>query len=541
MSLTKGFPRFTDIFAHAFAVQLGSNALVMIVLSARGVSSDPTGYLILGFVQLLYAIFIGMVTAGLVKTPWKGESRTIHLAMAIYMWLCGVGVFYLTNLFLSLDEQWPRKPHSPVDNWFLAVVILVPTSVMLCFRETVHKKLGEVWLKRRLRTSQEGGANSEGGCQPDWGAITEVQKAITASCSPHLSSHAGAELLNSFVYDGSDDSYTLLMAAAANGHNDAVQRLLTYRDESSDFAFPTEIMPLDDQRPPVVDLDKGSRYKGLTPLFLAAQYGRKECVSLLLVHGCEVDKRSYDGTYKRSTHCSYTIFIHSIHALHPYTTPTLHSYTILYTIFYTTGRHPLFIASACDQPEIVQLLIDHGATDTKGMLGMTATDAARILLRNTVLSTLRAYESAFEGNILDVSGAACVVSWPGVYAKSWDVLVLKAQAHSMSAAVVFMPENTLNYGAHGSDRCYCHDMYGEIKPWGCKWFELWREHVEKAAALNQRLQVFYYDGHVGSGKVPGGWEACAADATKRGSFVSGRNAFLDSLPEGTRHTLSEVR
>jgi hypothetical protein len=104
-------------------------------------------------------------------------------------------------------------------------------------------------------------------------------------------------------------------------------------------------------------------------LFLAAQYGRKECVSLLLVHGCEVDKRSYDGTYKRSTHCSYTIFmhhihalyscticIHYIHALHPYTTSlihythTLHSYTIfIHSIHalhpYTTSIHNITLHS----------------------------------------------------------------------------------------------------------------------------------------------------------------------------------------------------
>ena len=57
---------------------------------------------------------------------------------------------------------------------------------------------------------------------------------------------------------------------------------------------------------------------------------------------------------------------------------------------------------------------------------------------------------------------------PGIYARTWDQLVAHAKAASVSAAVVFLPLHTTFYGAHGSDRCYCREMYGEIKPWGCK-------------------------------------------------------------------------
>jgi hypothetical protein len=37
------------------------------------------------------------------------------------------------------------------------------------------------------------------------------------------------------------------------------------------------------------------------------------------------------------------------------------------------------------------------------------------------------------------------------------------------AAVVFLPEHTADFGGHGSDKCYCVEMYGERKPWGCRW------------------------------------------------------------------------
>ena len=36
------------------------------------------------------------------------------------------------------------------------------------------------------------------------------------------------------------------------------------------------------------------------------------------------------------------------------------------------------------------------------------------------------------------------------------------KALKLSAAVVFMPEHTLNFGEHGSDKCYCDAMYGEV-------------------------------------------------------------------------------
>ena len=82
-----------------------------------------------------------------------------------------------------------------------------------------------------------------------------------------------------------------------------------------------------------------------------------------------------------------------------------------------------------------------------------------------------------------------------------DGLVTKGRASELSAAVVFLPEHTLEYGEHGSDKCFCEDMYGTVHAaCGCKWFEAWRQHIEKAVALKQRLYVFYAEGRVGQGQ-----------------------------------------
>jgi hypothetical protein len=40
-------------------------------------------------------------------------------------------------------------------------------------------------------------------------------------------------------------------------------------------------------------------------------------------------------------------------------------------------------------------------------------------------------------------------------------------------------------------------MYSERKPWGCKWFEKWREQIESAVALKQRLIVYFFEGRIG--------------------------------------------
>ena len=55
-----------------------------------------------------------------------------------------------------------------------------------------------------------------------------------------------------------------------------------------------------------------------------------------------------------------------------------------------------------------------------------------------------------------------------------DKVVALGEQKRISAAVVFLPENTLHYGQHSSDKCFCKEMYGELKPWGCKVSERWR-------------------------------------------------------------------
>jgi hypothetical protein len=77
-------------------------------------------------------------------------------------------------------------------------------------------------------------------------------------------------------------------------------------------------------------------------------------------------------------------------------------------------------------------------------------------------------------------------------------------------------------------------MYGEKKAWGCKWFQLWREHIVKAVSLDQRLQGFYFEGRAGKGKIEPtstmtAWEACREDATRRNKLIGMKRDSIRSL------------
>jgi hypothetical protein len=64
---------------------------------------------------------------------------------------------------------------------------------------------------------------------------------------------------------------------------------------------------------------------------------------------------------------------------------------------------------------------------------------------------------------------------------------------------------------------------------GCKWFQLWREHIDNAVSLQQRLQVYYFGGMRGKGRSES-WEACCGDAMKREQFWSRKRDYLEVLP-----------
>ena len=72
-------------------------------------------------------------------------------------------------------------------------------------------------------------------------------------------------------------------------------------------------------------------------------------------------------------------------------------------------------------------------------------------------------------------------------------------------------------------------------PWGCQWFEKWKQNVDRAAELHQTLHVFYFEDSKGKGKLP--WELLANerarhDARKNsglGASQTAEVAYLDKI------------
>ena len=88
-------------------------------------------------------------------------------------------------------------------------------------------------------------------------------------------------------------------------------------------------------------------------------------------------------------------------------------------------------------------------------------------------------------------------------------------------------------------------MYGEKKDWGCKWFQLWREHTTKAVSLKQRLQVFFFEGLVGKGKIEPtstmtAWKACCADSIRRDKLYAMKSVSIKSLLPQEQTRLDEL-
>jgi len=120
---------------------------------------------------------------------------------------------------------------------------------------------------------------------------------------------------------------------------------------------------------------------------------------------------------------------------------------------------------------------------------------------------IRDHTIVFEGKILP--GKPCVSSWPGKYESAWDALVQKSRGGHLSAAVVFLPEGSRHFGIHDQiptaenlpGDCWCTPLYGEEKPWGCRWWTHWVQNIEEAVEKGAELQVYFFDKMKGKGKV----------------------------------------
>ena len=89
------------------------------------------------------------------------------------------------------------------------------------------------------------------------------------------------------------------------------------------------------------------------------------------------------------------------------------------------------------------------------------------------------------------------------------MLVESTRKRGLSAAVVFLPEGSEHFGSHDpipheealEGECWCIPLYGEKKPWGCRWWIHWVANIEEAVRYGAELNVFFFEKKKGQGKV----------------------------------------
>ena len=158
---------------------------------------------------------------------------------------------------------------------------------------------------------------------------------------------------------------------------------------------------------------------------------------------------------------------------------------------------------------------------------------------DAAVHTIHEHTIVFEGNVLPKRETVC--SWPGKYATAWSELVAGSRQDDISAAVVFLPEGSKHFGFHDPipakfakqdlqdlhGECWCTPLYGEQKPWGCRWWSKWIANIELAVSQECTLVVYYFDGMRGQGKVKG-FTTAGEEHVRREAIFWCKDAFLKS-------------
>ena len=81
---------------------------------------------------------------------------------------------------------------------------------------------------------------------------------------------------------------------------------------------------------------------------------------------------------------------------------------------------------------------------------------------------------------------------------------------------------------HLEGRCWCTHLYGEEKPWGCRWFSRWKANIEEAVDCGAELQVYFCQDRLGQGRVQE-FQTAGAENLRRELLNSKRKDFEGSL------------
>ena len=170
--------------------------------------------------------------------------------------------------------------------------------------------------------------------------------------------------------------------------------------------------------------------------------------------------------------------------------------------------HVLSNGQARDHPMGYLLCLFVGASYGTWARSVLPDGKLRDVFRDESRRRLREETIVFQGAVLEEPGKPCITSWPGKYATAWDCLVESAREGETSAAVVFLPEGTKEFGKHSNiphseglaGDCWCTPLYGEQKPWGCRWWAFGLRMLRKLYNAVRSSTCIFSSKHAGRAK-----------------------------------------
>eukprot|EP00438_Fugacium_kawagutii_P000111 Skav218725 [mRNA] locus=scaffold1346:785391:786548:+ [translate_table: standard] len=86
-------------------------------------------------------------------------------------------------------------------------------------------------------------------------------------------------------------------------------------------------------------------------------------------------------------------------------------------------------------------------------------------------------------------GEDVVISFPGSHREAWKAMTSKM---GIATTCVSLPRGMPGYGEHSAwsdGKCYCRHLYDGVKPWGCRWFDMWLKKLRVARARGCNLII----------------------------------------------------
>jgi hypothetical protein len=256
IEMKPGYPLLTEVFMALLALDLVGHGGYWLVSAHTNAEQWPSYLVFVCYLSGTLLVFFSHRVA-----LQRDDTPTMALNTAMYSYLFFVGFFYLLYAVLfTTVNNW----NGSIAVWLIGPIHLLPTGGIIIFRRSFRRRLGKRWLEMGSKKNGFQHIAKEQDIAPEHGNLAAVEAALAAQND--LNEHN--------FHLGTYDEFTLLILACFNGHEDAVNLLLSQES---------------------VLVNKGSLHQNWSPLYVAAMGGHSSIAALLIRHGADVHATSTDG------------------------------------------------------------------------------------------------------------------------------------------------------------------------------------------------------------------------------------------------------